>query len=1589
MELVRIDTIVQFTQGSNSTWNNVDVPVPAGAVVIDTVNKIIKEGDGNTLFANLPVCLDYNFHASTSGAVTPLGDNVGAIAIADDSMYSPSAVKLTDVLNSIVAKETLAVSQQSRIDNLIAGNVVAEVSEGVIDGTIVICNNGKYMPGDKTLAQMISDLVASANTVSASMHIDDLVWYTDADLKHPVVTPNQLMERNTYWCKISGYHDTAELRAVDFGLATATADIRIISDKQEETSAMIFATYGGTNTEELTSAKAVDSKGNVFLVGATLSEGQGGISYGDCLIVKLDSNLNLIAKKIYGGTSDDRFIGVTVDKEDNVIAVGRSAEPAGFGGFGDLLIVKFNNDLNIIARKIYGNGNDQAFWEVATDSQLNIFVVGWSYVTGKMQDAVIVKFSKNLDIIKAKYYGGNSTEYFSGIVIDHNDNVFVCGMTLSEGSGGTAPYGDALIIKFDNNLNILGRKVYGGTGSDQVWDIDVDSQNNIFVVGYFTNLASTKYNGIIIKLSNTLSLIATKTYSNQAINNTNFSGVIVDKNDNVIVAGGADKGLILKFDNNLNLVTQRQISGIFFINVAIDSQNNILASGNTSTEGAGVSDFVCVKIPAGLPSGSFTGSSLVNFTYSEVTLIATSLNLTFADSALTLSDINDMTLANSTLTLAESNLSFERDVVVAARYVEPTKLITTIYSSADADKFTATTIDGNGDIIAVGSTVINGTTNPVIIKFNAEFTTLARKLYTGSYSGFFNSVITDASNNIICVGNYTTSAGGLNECFITKFDSTLSTVITHKTYGASGDDTFNDVVMDPSGNFIAVGYTTSEGSGLKDALVVKFNNNLSITSKKRYGGSGNDVLLSIAMDSVGNAICVGWTSSEGTNTSGLILKLDNNLNVVLRKYYNSSLGTTTEFYSVTVTTANVIYCAGRVIMASGNKGVIARLDSNLNTTANKLYGNDNGNTEFTGIGLDVSGNIFVVGKTNAEGAGNYDALAVKFDKNLVIKGRKTYGTVGMDADIDCSITSDGDVVISGYSVIDGSTDAMITKLPNSMPAGVYTNKYFTDLILSDSKLALSDDSATVINSSLTMADSALVLTNGSMIISNASGAIMTDRTVMDAVGNVFQVQIGNIVPPGGTKVSPVFNVVTNDGDNQVGKIISVDVATFGMITTIYGGTGEEEFHRQNTIDSSGNVICVGYTTSEGQGGVEYGDALIVKFDNSLNIIYKKIYGGTYNDRFLSVVTDASNNIYVCGSSASENAGTFDALIIKFSSSLSILSKKRLSGINVEEFINMCIDHSNNIYCVGHSNSPGGSGSWDALIAKFDSSLNLLNHKRYGGANTDMFYGVQSDSNNNVFAIGNTMSEGAGGTTYGDGLIVKFDPNLNILDKKIYGTTNDDRFLGVVVDSNDNVFVTGTSDIKTVDNILQTRPIVIKFDNDLNIIKMIEYYHPSSNINCAFIGINKNNNNDIFCVGYGRESTSTNLQALLVKFDNDLNIINQIVYGTVTGQLDKFNHVSVDSQNNIFCSGSTSAGFGGSTYGDGFVVKFGPELPVGTFAGNVIPELILSNINNVVGNASGALTNSNLTLFNGTLTLADTTLTYSDSSLSTKREVLSF
>src|SRR6266850_3383422 len=93
-------------------------------------------------------------------------------------------------------------------------------------------------------------------------------------------------------------------------------------------------------------------------------------------------------------------------------------------------------------------------------------------------------------------------------------------------------------------------------------------------------------------------------------------------------------------------------------------------------------------------------------------------------------------------------------------------------------------------------------------------------------------------------------------------------------------------------------------------------------------------------------------------------------------------------------------------------------------------------------------------------------------------------------------------------------------------------------------------------------------------------------------------------------------------------------------------------------DSAGNTYVTGRTESFGQGN---GDVLLLNYDARGNLVWARTWGGSGDEAGYGVAVDQAGGIYVAGRTSSFGSGWFDALLLKFDSSGTLLWARTWGG----------------------------------------------------------------------------------------------------------------------------------------------------------------------------------------------------------------------------------------------------------------------------------------------------------------------------------------
>lgn len=345
-----------------------------------------------------------------------------------------------------------------------------------------------------------------------------------------------------------------------------------------------------------------------------------------------------------------------------------------------------------------------------------------------------------------------------------------------------------------------------------------------------------------------------------------------------------------------------------------------------------------------------------------------------------------------------------------------------------------------------------------------------------------------------------------------------------------------------------------------------------------------------------------------------------------------------------------------------------------------------------------------------------------------------------------------------------------------------------------------------------------------------SGSDYSTDVATDRWNNIY------VTGGGGLATSNSYQTSMSGGSDAF--LARFDTAGMLVWSTYFGGNGGDLANSVST-DKFGNVVITGYTTSTSGlattgafsttfgGGAE--DAFACKFTPAGNLRWATYFGGGNNERGYGIAADTSGNIITVGRTSSTSGisttgafqviyggGAADAYVVKFDSAGGRLWSTYY-GIDLYDLTNcVATDNRNNIIIGGYTTSgasipsPGahqvvfGGGTFygDAMIVKFEPNGNRAWATYYGGSGDDQVLAVTTDTGCNIYAGGCTLSSSAiatagvgsiafaGGSTYGDGFVVKLNPFGVRQWGTYYGGTLDDCVRGVESSYNGNVVIAG-------------------------------------------------------------------------------------------------------------------------------------------------------------------------------------------------------
>jgi hypothetical protein len=350
----------------------------------------------------------------------------------------------------------------------------------------------------------------------------------------------------------------------------------------------------------------------------------------------------------------------------------------------------------------------------------------------------------------------------------------------------------------------------------------------------------------------------------------------------------------------------------------------------------------------------------------------------------------------------------------------------------------------------------------------------------------------------------------------------------------------------------------------------------------------------------------------------------------------------------------------------------------------------------------------------------------------------------------------------------------------------------------------------------------------------SSSPEMGQSVYLDTDGNVYTT--GHFQGTSDFDPGPgVFNLSTFDAYPEI-FISKLDVSG-NFIWAKSMGLFDDDYGHAITTDNFGNVYVTGIFRGNSTIGssvfiaVGTYDIFLCKLDPLGNYLWQKQFSGSGTHSASSIDLDANGNIYLTGYNSGtcdfdptagtfnliSNSGTQDIFVCKLNPSGNLIWAKQMSGPFSEMGNSIQVDNSGNVYVTGSFSGTvdfdpnvgvynltaltNTFNVFDIFVTKIDSNGVLVWALQLGGNQADYGNEITLDPFGTL-VIGGTFSGTADFdptagvsniSSYGlsDACICKLDNSGNLIWAKQFGGVLDDTGNSLTIDSDQNIYVTGT------------------------------------------------------------------------------------------------------------------------------------------------------------------------------------------------------
>jgi hypothetical protein len=359
-----------------------------------------------------------------------------------------------------------------------------------------------------------------------------------------------------------------------------------------------WGTYGGSNNDWAFSVTPTEDGGYV-MTGHTESFGNGAR---DVWLVKTDWTGDMQWNRTFGRSGNDEGRCVIQTSDGGYAIAGYTPiHPQGFGD-NDVWLIKTDHNGYEQWNKTYGGALSDIGMSVLQTDDGGYVIGGYeaSFAGTDSDDFYLIKTDQTGNMIWNKTYGGGEPETSYSMIKTNDGGYALAGVTWSFGAGVS----DVWLVKTDSTGNMQWNKTYGGSGSDEGWEVIQTADGGYAVAGMTDSYGAGIGDFWLLKTDSTGNLVWSQTYGGsgqdeaRSIVQTIDGGYVLAGNTRSNPTDILDAWLI-KVNNAGNIQWNKTYGGAgedaAWSLIETDNEG-WAAAGFTASTGQGAKDFWLVKI---------------------------------------------------------------------------------------------------------------------------------------------------------------------------------------------------------------------------------------------------------------------------------------------------------------------------------------------------------------------------------------------------------------------------------------------------------------------------------------------------------------------------------------------------------------------------------------------------------------------------------------------------------------------------------------------------------------------------------------------------------------------------------------------------------------------------------------------------------------------------------------------------------------------------------------------------------------------------------------------------------------------------------